>query len=125
MATVAVKTCDGCGAWETDEIVIARVMVAGPRFDLCPKCRANKIASLTGEPEEAAAWVAAYDDLNDKRRRVVTGEGEGVTGDVIGQGSADDVTPESETIIEPPRSESGDSDHHEEGHSKRSRKQAS
>lgn len=61
MGRVAVRTCDACGEWDSQDVVVRKVPVAGPRFDLCAKCRIKFIAALTEDMDSAETYVIESD----------------------------------------------------------------
>lgn len=61
MGRVAVRTCDACDAWDSADVVVRKIGVAGPRFDLCAKCRIGMIAKMTGDVDSAEQYVIESD----------------------------------------------------------------
>lgn len=61
MAKATVLQCDLCMVWDSEEVAVRTVNVAGPRFDLCAPCRIEKIMDMGVSAVKAHAYVEMYD----------------------------------------------------------------
>lgn len=61
MATRAIRECDTCQTLDSLEARVRRVSIAGPKLDLCPKCRVGVMVAAGIDEEKAIAYVAMSD----------------------------------------------------------------
>lgn len=66
MAKATVLMCDQCESWDSADNHVKTVSVAGPRLELCTKCRAAVLVSIGIDEALALRYQQMVDTRNDK-----------------------------------------------------------
>lgn len=62
MGKLVVLTCDLCGVITSKENLVATVVVAGPKLQLCVEDRVNLLRSVNFTEDDARAYLAVFDE---------------------------------------------------------------